>query len=140
MLRACLIASVHLSHFRLCDLPKIPTHAAENNGTTEKSYAACKNRKTGDRRVIEYLVFPVMQAVKEAGRERSALLSLNSEWFALDNESGAEGGLMAPIEHRNIVKVFSEKRRVRDLLTQSGRGRRAMRRRRKVWPCASVSA
>jgi hypothetical protein len=27
---------------------------------------------------------------------------------------------MAPIEHRNIVKVFSDKRRGRDLLTQSG--------------------
>jgi hemolysin D len=26
--------------------------------------------KTGDRRVIEYLVSPVMQAAKEAGRER----------------------------------------------------------------------
>ncbi len=26
--------------------------------------------KTGDRRVIEYLLSPVMQAVKEAGRER----------------------------------------------------------------------
>jgi hemolysin D len=25
---------------------------------------------TGDRRVIEYLLSPVMQAVKEAGRER----------------------------------------------------------------------
>jgi hemolysin D len=26
--------------------------------------------KTGDRRVIEYILSPVMQAVKEAGRER----------------------------------------------------------------------
>ena len=26
--------------------------------------------KTGDRRVIEYLLSPMMQAVKEAGRER----------------------------------------------------------------------
>jgi hemolysin D len=26
--------------------------------------------KTGDRRVIEYLLSPVMQAVQEAGRER----------------------------------------------------------------------
>jgi membrane fusion protein, hemolysin D len=43
------------------------------NGRHEKIRAGMRvsaEIKTGDRRVIEYLLSPVMQAVKEAGRAR----------------------------------------------------------------------